>query len=413
MLHSGRLLHLLLFVCVVFFILGCGTFKPKPMDEVPFKDRAVTQKKGQVRVTAAVLSEEESEAVFGVPLYKKRIQPVWLEIENSADHPMWFLPAGLDRNYFPPLEVAYMHRISFAAEKNREMERLFYENDMGKYIAAGIVKTGFVFTNLNLGTKSFNVDILTEDKQIQTFTFFIPVPGFKADHSEVDWNSLYAKSRLVTHDESSLRKALEELPCCVTDQAGAANADPINLIFVGHDVDVHQALIRSGWDETASEAQADNSFRFPWQDRYGPVKPLFLYGRKQDVAFRKTREAGRERNQIRLWVSPMNIDGKPVWVGQVSRIIQEKTELGNAYIIEPDVDEARLYLLQDLLYAQGLLKVGYVKGVGEAPISKPRTSLNKDTYFTDGQRTVIWVASGPVPFEKVKLLDWEVPPPRK
>lgn len=413
MLQSGRLLRVVLFAFVVSLILGCATFKPQPMDEVPFKDRAVTQEKGQVRVTAAVLSEEESQAVFGVPLYKKLIQPVWLEIENSGNHPMWFLPAGLDRQYFPPLEVAYMHRISFAAEKNREMERLFYENDMGKYIAPRKVRSGFVFTNLNLGTKSFNVDILTEDKQIRTFTFFISVPGFKADHSEVDWHSLYAKDSLVAHDESSLVQALEGLPCCVTDQEGSANADPLNLILIGHDIDVHHALIRSGWDETASEAQAEKSFRFPWQVRYGPVKALFLYGRKQDVAFRKTRGTGRERNQIRLWVSPMSVDGKPVWVGQVSRIILEKTEFGNAYIIEPDVDEARLYQVQDLLYSQGLLKVGYVKGVGEAAISKPRLSLNQDYYFTDGQRIAMWVSSQPIPFEKVELLDWEVPSPRR
>jgi len=381
------------------------------MDEVPFKERAVTQEKGYVRVTAAVLSEGESEAVFGVPLYKKRIQPVWLEIENSADHPLWFLPAGLDRNYFPPLEVAYMHRISFAAEKNREMERLFYENDMGKYIAPRSVKSGFVFTNLNLGTKSFNVDILAEDKQLRTFTFFIPVPGFKADHSEVDWHSLYAKDRLVAHDESSLRNALEGLPCCVTDQEGAANADPLNLILVGNDVDVHHALIRSGWDETASEAQADKSFRFPWQVRYGPVKPLFLYGRKQDVAFQKARDTTHERNHLRLWLLPLRIDGKPVWVGQISRDIGVRftTKTITTHKIDPDVDETRAFLLQDLWYSQALVRFAYVKGVGGATFDTPRHNLTGDPYFTDGLRIVMWVTGTPVSFQNVEIIEWELP----
>ena len=64
-----------------------------------------------LRVTAAVLSAEESEAVFGVSLYKRGIQPVWLEIENKDEEPTWFLPFSVDPDYFSPLEVTYpLHR---------------------------------------------------------------------------------------------------------------------------------------------------------------------------------------------------------------------------------------------------------------------------------------------------------------
>jgi len=61
--------------------------------------------------------------------------------------------------------------------------------------------------------------------------------------------------------------------------------------------------------------------------------------------------------------------------------------------IDPDVDETRAFINQDLIYAQGLAKVANVKGVGSAPISEPRGNLTGDPYFTDGLRAVLWVSS--------------------
>lgn len=65
----------LLLICLPAFY-GCAGFNPSPIAEVPFKERAQTAVENNIRVTAAVLSVAESEAVFGVPLYKKGIQPV-------------------------------------------------------------------------------------------------------------------------------------------------------------------------------------------------------------------------------------------------------------------------------------------------------------------------------------------------
>ena len=66
-------------------------------------ERAVTQVKGEVRVTAAVMSKKETEQAFDLDLYDKGIQPVWLEIENKSTEDFWFVRRGLDPNYFSPL----------------------------------------------------------------------------------------------------------------------------------------------------------------------------------------------------------------------------------------------------------------------------------------------------------------------
>ncbi|MCK5553913.1 MAG: LssY C-terminal domain-containing protein, partial [Deltaproteobacteria bacterium] len=370
MLRHGQLHWLTLLTIPILAFYGCATFNPRPIDEVPFRERAQTQAENNVWVTAAVLSAEESEAVFGVPLYKKGIQPIWLEIDNKDEEPVWFLPVGLDPEYFAPLEVAYMHRFTFSKKANHRMEKYFNEQAMGQYIAPGSVRTGFVFTNLDMGSKAFNVDLVGEDHQVRTFTFFIPVPGLRVTHHDVDWDNLYAKNEILTYDEEGLRKALESLPCCTTNQDGTKKGDPLNVVFIGKDEDLHYALIASGWDETESAKTFHAMKQRPSsvirrQDRYAPVSPFYLFRRPQDAAFRKTRENARERNQLRLWLNPMTFEGKLVWIGQISREVRVRSLLKRRKI-EPDLDEARTYIFQDFLYSQGLAKYGYVKGVGAA-----------------------------------------------
>jgi hypothetical protein len=110
----------------------------------------------------------------------------------------------------------------------------------------------------------------------------------------------------------------------------------------------------------------------------------------------------------------MRIEGKPVWVGQISRDIGVRFTIKTitTHKIDPDVDETRAFIIQDLIYAQGLTKVAYAKGVDSAPINEPRGNLTGDPYFTDGLRAVLWVSSNPTDFEEVEFIEWELPPER-
>jgi hypothetical protein len=80
--------------------------------------------------------------------------------------------------------------------------------------------------------------------------------------------------------------------------------------------------------------------------------------------------------------------------------------------IDPDLDEAREQLLQDLFFSQGLLKFGYVGGVGSATMLKPRKNLRGDPYFTDGYRMVVWLSGRAVSLQDVEFVEWEIPPER-
>ena len=412
MCRSHHISRFLLLTLIILVATGCAaSFEPRPLSEIAFMVRAQTQSQGKLRVTAAVLSAEETRQVFGFPLYKKGIQPVWLQVENRETVPTWFLPVGLDPDYFSPLEVAYPYHRAFQTAYNPQIDLYFQQQAMGLYIAPGATRSGFVFTNLDLGTKIFNVDLVGEDNDPVTFTFFISVPGLVADHRHVEFENMYTASQLIRVDEDGLRKALEKIPCCTTNADGTEEYAPINVVLVGDGKDILRALIRSGWNETAAASDAASQSKItadiPNGSRYETVYPLYYYGRLQDGSFRDARSTGYGRNLLRLWLSPMRLEGKPVWVGIVNRQMSLNKRLFSNQKL--DLDEVRTFLLQNLWYAQAIAKYSYVKGAGHIPILQPKEIASGIYYLTDGLRLVLWISPKPIPLNEVVALDWEIP----
>jgi hypothetical protein len=363
----------------------------------------------------------ESKKLFDVRLYKDGIQPIWMEIENNDEKPVWVLPVGIDPQYYSPTVVSLLNHFRYSKRANRSMDQYFYERGKIVRIDPKSVRSGYVFTTLDEGTKNFTVDLIGEDHEVRTFTFFINVPGLRIDLHAVEFEDLYSEDEVVSYDEKGFREALEQLPCCTTNKKGTNYGDPLNLVVVGNTEDVFHAFIRSGWDETETVYSISSwkmalSFLFGGEYRYSPVSALYVYGRSQDIALQKVRESIHQRNHLRLWLAPMRYEGKPVWIGQISRDIGVRWTLQGGVIlthkVDPDVDEARDYLIQDLWYSQGLLKLGFVEGVGAAPISEPRQNLTGDPYFSNGHRAVLWVSSEPIEFDDVEFAGWATPPER-
>lgn len=412
------------FIGLVFLLAACASSPPAVVSipEGDWKARIEQQVSGDVTVSAAVLSARESEAVFNRPLYKEGIQPVWLEITNQGDTAVTFLPVGLDPQYFTPLEVANANLDTRKNDLPAELVDEFYlEQGIGALrVNPGETRDGFIFSKLDEGTKAFNVDIsgITAEGQpeFETFTFFIPVPGLAIDHYNVDWAGIYSDDEWVDLDTEDLIDVLEGFECCVKDKKGEGTGDPLNLVLVGRPIDIYTAFIRAGWDETETVTQASSmktvaSFLSGGEYRYSPVSSLYVFGRPQDVAFQKARENIHERNHLRLWMSRARYQGLPVWIGQISRDIGVRftTKTITTHKIDPNVDETREYLLENLGYAGSLARFGYVKGVGEVPIGNPRGNLTGDPWFTDGYRLVLWLSTDPRPLSEIQYLDWRNP----
>ncbi len=193
MLMPVRIQWLTLLLIYILTVFGCARFNPRPIDKSSFHERAQTQYEGNIRVTAAVPSARESKKLFDVNLYGDGIQPIWLEIENNDEEPVWLLPIGIDPQYFSPIEASLLNHFRYSKMANRSMDRYFYERGKVIRIDPKSVRSGFVFTTLDEGTKDFVVDLIGEDHEVRTFTFFINVPGLRVDHHAVEFEDLYSE----------------------------------------------------------------------------------------------------------------------------------------------------------------------------------------------------------------------------
>lgn len=417
----ARLLAIAVLMFLLLMALGCASFRPVPMEQVPFKNRAVKQSDDDVNVTVVVLSPEESEKIFGTELSSRDIQPVWIEIQNKGQAPYWFFPIHTDPGYFSPAEVAYMKRFRWSPSKNNQMRAHFESMGFRMIIPPGETVSGFIHTNMDPGLKHVNVSMFSSEG-MKSFRFVVEAPGIKADYQEVDLKSLYAPEAYITCDEQQLKAELEKLPCCTTNKDGSRNGDPLNVVFIGDVADLLTALIGGGWDvteamSTESIMRTARSFLFGKRYRHSPVSSLYVFGRRQEAAFQKARETINERNHLRVWLTPLRFKDLPVWVGQISRDIGVKFTLKTGFltthVIDPDVDNDRYYLMQNLLDAQALKRFGYVKGVGARSLDDPGYNLGGDPYFTDGLRAVLQCTDDPTQFSEIQLFNWEWRPEDK
>ena len=401
-------------------LAGCIS-APPPAASQDYKSRAVTRTQGAVRVSTAVLSADESATVYGVPLARASIQPVWIEVENREDRTYYLLSPGLDPNFFPASEASEAFASGESSEQRVGLGQRFRELAFRNPILPGSTTSGFVLTNLDEGFKFVQIDLVTGGRA-RAFSILATVPGFRSDYraTEVFRREIYPPEKIVDYtDDAAFRAALEALPCCATNEDGAKNGDPLNLVIVGGLDDAFPAFARRGWRPTELKwsgsilkmvASALAGERYP----YAPVSDLYMFGRAQDLALQKARDNVHQRNHLRLWLSPLRHHGKQVWVGQISRDIGSRatihTPTFTTHKIDPDVDEARAGLTQDLAYSQSIAKIGFVKGVGTVPKSTPRGNLTTDPYYTDGLRSVLVFEHRPISLAEVEFFPWESRP---
>ena len=163
-------------------------YSPEPNFRV-FLSRAETQAGPVAQVTAAVADAAEAERLFGVPLARRGLQPVYLRILNHSDRHLRLHLVSIDPNYYTPLEAAALNHFSIskrlsgfsfvawllfwpllalipfklitAYRANRRMDECFQSQAFHlRPIPPGGTSEGFVFTTLDLGTKVIHVRLL-------------------------------------------------------------------------------------------------------------------------------------------------------------------------------------------------------------------------------------------------------------
>jgi hypothetical protein len=394
-------LQLLILIAVASAACSVAPYRYDNSPQQAVEQRAQRQDAGAFSVRASVPGKEEAKELFGIPLHRRGIQAVWLEITNSGDVRARFAPYSLDDEYFPPLEVAYMHRKRFSKQGLADMESYLYSITMPRVIPPGKTVSGYVFTHETIGTKAFNVDIHYAGGagDNEDFTFFIDVPGFVPDHATVDFRALYAPEEVQRLDNAGFRNWLENWTCCTSNHDGSARGQPVKLFLVATPSDLLQALLRAEWSETSYERTNNLLFNMD-----------YIFGRPPDTIFKKGRGRGTERNEIALWLTPVLVDGVPVWAVQAKHAIGRLFEFGELFLgaqLDPDADEGRNFLMQNLWYSQTVTQFAWSYSGIEVDRDSPARDFNGHIWFSDGFRLVLWLSGEPVSLTKAGDLGWD------
>jgi hypothetical protein len=388
-------IRIIIVMYLLMIILACAaTFeRPGLFDDTSLRKRSQTIAEDGIRVSATVPNLEESRSIFGIDLEKKNIQPLWLEIENKTDRHIYFLPTGLDPEYFSPREVSFGFHRSFSNNVNTQIDDHIENLSFLNLINAHSTCSGFVFTNSDEGSKFVTVDLIGREWS-KSFTLIVPTPDpkFSEDHYNRVSRMITSSELIEAEDESRFRELLEQLPCCASSKEGV-QGEPLNIVLIGDIQDIAPAFLRRNY-------------------RYTPVAPMYVFQRFQDISISKRdRWVVAQPHVLRAWLTTIRFQNKPVWIGQASTPIGGRfahaTVDGKAPYIEPFVDEARSDLIQDIIYSQSLIKMGFVKGVGRVMASIPRKIPSGATYHTDGLRAVLMFERRPVSLSEIELFGWE------
>jgi LssY C-terminus len=407
-------------ICIVCLSLapGCASFRPRPQEDPPWVHRALVLQDGNVTASVAALTPDEGRDALGFNLAADDIQPVWVRIENREEIRYYIPPVTIDPGYYSPMEVAWKGHGWFSGDTNARIDQHFRGQRLRDFVDPGATVQGFVFTSLDEGMKYVSMELIgAGGGQVRRFAFVAPIPGLKTDYEQVDLDKLYAPDEMHDVDEEALRDWLEKLPCCTKGGDKKTDGDPLNIVMVGARRAVFPTLARRGWHVTeattaSSSWQTIMSSLFGSRYRYAPVSSLHVFGRRQDIALQKPRSNVDQRNHMRLWLAPVTLNGTPVWVGQISRDIGVRftRKTITTHKVDPEIDETRWYLLQDMFFSQGMKRFGLVKGVGAAAPDAPRANYTGDPYYTDGLRLVIWMTEEPITYQRVEAVRWESMP---
>jgi hypothetical protein len=410
---------LALIVSAVMLLVGCTSTRNSADlagPPIPFQlSRTQEQTREGVTVQLSIPTEEDVAARFGVGFAEHGIQPIWMRIVNDGDADLWLLPIAIDPDYYSADEAALVAGARLPDELGAALRDRLRAAALPLFHAAGTTTEGYVFASYMRGGRFVDVQ-LTGRRRKTRLRFAVLLPTESFDYERSLLRTLYAQvNQLPDLTATELRQALRSLPCCTSDADGKREGDPLNVVLVGRGETVMAALAGSGWSFT--EAITVDSVRrmvgaaiAEKSMLTAPVSSLYAFDRKHDIALQRGRSTISQRNHMRLWLAPFRCEGRPVWIGQVSRDIgvkmTSKSPTFTTHVIDPVVDEAREYLLHSLLYTETVERFAFVRGVGAATRENPRVNLTGDPYFTDGTRLVVWLSRDPVASESAVNLGW-------
>jgi hypothetical protein len=175
--------------------------------------------------------------------------------------------------------------------------------------------------------------------------------------------------------------------------------DPINLMFVGTAQEIVQAFQQAGWSQPKKKNQQSiwNTVQAVINDggyNAAPVSDLYVFGRKEDLAFEKTLNTFNKRHHLRLWQTTANApDGRPIWLGAATHDVGIDVHPGViSHATDPDLDDERAQVGYDLFTGGAVQAAEFIAPPN--PLSSGMTATG-GAWHTDGKLFVIDLKAAP------------------
>ena len=194
-------------------------------------------------------------------------------------------------------------------------------------------------------------------------------------------------------EDDQLNQLVSQLPSRVTT-AKDANADLLNLVFLGSEGQVKSAFVEAGWhtaDHVSTRTFAKNFYALLNNSGYlqQPMMTFFLNGRPEDMNWQKGLNSYGRRDHLRIWQWPSKASADSVWISSSTHDTGASLSVkyhGFVHHIAPDIDDERSAVIRDLNFAGCVKSVSYISSP-EMPITT-RNAIG-DLMRTDGAVAVV------------------------
>jgi hypothetical protein len=191
----------------------------------------------------------------------------------------------------------------------------------------------------------------------------------------------------------------EKIPRRVVDMQGN-KGDAVNFLIIGSKDQLEAAFAQAGWviaDRSIKDAVLNATMKSTSKQVYleMPMSQLYMFNRTQDYGYARTEpvQVVASRHHLRIWKSPFEVDGQPVWVGACTHDIgfeRDQRNNGVTHKIDPEIDKERDYLA-GTLNASGLVSNSTYVTPPE-PITEAHTATG-GTFRSDGRILVVRLAA--------------------
>ena len=193
---------------------------------------------------------------------------------------------------------------------------------------------------------------------------------------------------------------LESIPRRITDQ-NHNPGDMVNILIVGTEDEMVKAFTTAAWvkvdQSVESTVLSGLMATFDKKDYLTmPMSTLYLFDRPQDYGFAHAEPVRviMSRNHLRVWKSPFQVEGRPLWCVAATHYIgfeRDQRNNGVTHKIDPAIDGEREFV-NETLSGTGLVSArGHV--VPAHPLTTAKTATGGE-FHSDGRILVLVLKNG-------------------